>query len=183
VGNGGLRGAQGYLFALIAFSLRRAGSPAYWFAVLVVAGTGGAAVGDMVAHRLPKQWREEIVVLGSVVGAGVAALFAFQTFSLFTLAIFAALAGMATEFGRLAFLSLMQTKAPGGAQGRVFVRYEILFQLAWVGGAFLPSILPIPFRGGVFGVAIFYLGLGIPYLTRTIREHGPPSPQPRSDEP
>ena len=172
-GAGGLRGAQGYLLALMAFALRAEGSPASWFAVLVVCGTAGAAIGDLVAHRLPRAWREEIVVLGSVVGAGVAALFAFQTFSLLTLALFAGLAGMATEFGRLAFQSLMQYNAPGGAQGRVFVRYEVAFQLAWVGGALVPAMLPVPFREGVLGVAVFYLVLGTSYLVRTMRKRPP----------
>lgn len=173
VGNGALRGAQGAMLALMAFALRAAGSPTYWFGALVVAGTAGAAVGDMVAHRLPRAWREELVVLGSVVGAGIAALFAFQTFSLPTLAIFVGLAGMATEFGRLAFQSLMQTNAPGGAQGRVFVRYEVVFQLAWVAGALIPSMLPIPFRAGVLAIGVFYLALGLPYLVMTTRRSGP----------
>lgn len=182
VGYGGLRAAQGFLLALVAFALREAGSPTYWYGVLVATATIGAALGDLVAPRLPRALREEVVVLGSAVAAGVAALFTFQTFSLGTLALFAGLAGMATEFGRLGFQSLMQGAAPGGAQGRVFVRYEVAFQLAWVGGAVVPSMLPVPFRGGVLLIAVFYLVLGIPYLLRPYlrrrreRERGPRLP-------
>lgn len=168
VGNGGLRGAQGYLIALLSFALRDAGRPAYWFGILLVTGTIGAAIGDVVAPRIPDPVREELVVIGSAVAAGLVALFAFETFSLPTLAIFTGLAGMATEFGRLAFQSLMQRNAPGGAQGRVFVRYEVVFQLAWVAGAFLPAMFPIPFRGGILAVSLFYLGLGLPYLARIL---------------
>lgn len=175
IGNGGLRGAQGFLIALLSFALRDAGVPAYWFVVLLVGGTVGAAVGDVVAPRVSERVREEMVVIGSVVAAGVAAVVAFQTFSLLTLAAFAFLAGMATEFGRLGFQSLMQGGAPGGAQGRVFVRYEVVFQLAWVAGAFLPSMFPIPFRGGILALALFYLGLGIPYLVRLLRNPERPS--------
>ncbi len=40
----------------------------------------------------------------------------------------------------------MQRLAPGGSYGRVFVRYEVLFQLAWVGGALIPALAPIDFR-------------------------------------
>jgi hypothetical protein len=80
------------------------------------------------------------------------------------LATFGFLAGASTEFGRLAFQSLMQQHAPGGAQGRVFVRYEVLFQLAWVAGAFFPAVLEIPFRTGTLLLALFYLLLGIAFI-------------------
>jgi hypothetical protein len=75
---------------------------------------------------------------------------------------------MATEFGRLAFQSLMQRSAPAGAHGRVFVRYEVVFQLSWVAGAFLPAILRVPFRPGLLALALFYLGLGLSYLIRPL---------------
>jgi hypothetical protein len=163
-GTAGLRGASGFLLFLLAFALRGRGYPPYWFGVLAAAAAAGSFLGDLAAPRLPAWIREEAVVLGSLVAAGAGALFAFTAFALPTLALFAGLAGMATEFGRLAFQSLMQRAAPAGAQGRVFVRYEVVFQLAWVGGAFLPAILPIPFRTGVLIMAAFYLTLGLTHL-------------------
>jgi hypothetical protein len=60
----------------------------------------------------------------------------------------------------------MQQRAPGGAHGRVFVRYEVLFQIAWVAGAFLPAMLPIAFRPGVLFLAAFYLTVGFVFLAR-----------------
>ncbi len=177
VGNGGLRAAQGYLLTLLAFALRSEDKPTYWFGVLIVTGTAGAAIGDWVATRLSRRAREELVVIGSVVAAGVAALFAAQTFTLFTLAVFTFLVGMGTEFGRLAFGSLMQGFAPGGAQGRVFVRYEVAFQLAWVTGAFIPAVSGIPFRAGIWVLSGFYLALGVPYLSRVLP---PRSSRPRA---
>ena len=90
------------------------------------------------------------------------------------LAVFALVAGAATELGRLAFQSLMQRHAPEGALGRVFVRYEVMFQLAWVGGAFLPAVLPIEFRTGILILAAFYLVLAVvTYLRRRRRSHRP----------
>jgi hypothetical protein len=106
------------------------------------------------------------VVLGALVAAGAGALLAFFAFSLPVLAAFVALAGAAAEFGRLAFQSLMQRIAPTGAHGRVFVRYEVVFQLAWVAGAFIPAMLPVSFRVGVLILAVFYLLLGLTYLFR-----------------
>jgi hypothetical protein len=168
-GTAGLRGASGFLLFLIAFALRGRGQPAYWFGVLAACAIAGGFLGDLVAPRLSRFLREEAVVLAALVAAGAGALFAFVVFDLPVLALFAALVGMATEFGRLAFQSLMQRYAPGGSQGRVFVRYEVLFQMAWVGGAFLPAILPISFRTGVLILAAFYLGLALTRAGRGLR--------------
>jgi hypothetical protein len=165
-GMAGLRGASGFLLFLMAFALRGRGYPAYWFGVLAGAAVLGGFLGDLTAPRLPRAVREEAVVFGSLAAAGVAAFFAFGAFELVFLASFAGLAGMATEFGRLAFQSLMQRSAPAGAHGRVFVRYEVLFQLSWVAGAFLPALLGIPFRVGVLVLAVFYLALGLAYLLK-----------------
>jgi hypothetical protein len=75
-------------------------------------------------------------------------------------------AGAASEFARLAFQSLMQRYAPPGALGRVFVRYEVMFQAAWVAGAFLPALFPIPFRTGIALLAAFYGALAAGYWWR-----------------
>ena len=74
----------------------------------------------------------------------------------------------------------MQRNAPQGAHGRVFVRYEVVFQLAWVGGAFIPALLPIDFRTGILMLAAFYVGsrpartCGIP-SGASARGAGPPA--------
>jgi hypothetical protein len=167
IGAVGMRAASGFLLFLLAFSLRRGGQPAWWFAVLAGSAVAGGFLADLVAPRFPRTVREEAMVVSCVLGAGLGASVAFQWYALPVLAVFSAVAGAATEFGRLAFQSLMQRYAPEGALGRVFVRYEVLFQLAWVGGAFLPAVLAIEFRTGILILAGFYLILaGISYLRR-----------------
>jgi hypothetical protein len=165
-GTAGLKAGSGFLFFLLAFALRGGDKPAYWFGLLIGAAALGGFLGDVVAPHLPTYVREEAVVFVSALGAGVGALLAFARFRLPVLALFAALAGMATEFGRLSFQSLMQRLAPPDARGRVFVRYETVFQLAWVAGAFLPAVLGMSFRTGVLLMAAFYLLLGLSYLLR-----------------
>jgi hypothetical protein len=167
-GTAGLKGASGFLFFLLAFALRGRGQPAYWFGVLAASAMAGGFLGDVAAPRLSRFLREEAVVFGALIAAGLAALFAVTAFELPVLALFAGCAGMATEFGRLSFQSLMQRSAPGGSAGKVFVRYEVVFQLAWVTGAFLPAVLPMSFRTGVLIMAVFYLGFGSMYLLRSI---------------
>jgi hypothetical protein len=85
------------------------------------------------------------------------------------LVIFTLTAGAATELGRLAFQSLMQAHAPEGALGRVFVRYEVVFQLSWVAGAVGPAVLAIDFKGGMLIMGGFYLALAAAWAVRFYR--------------
>ena len=176
VGAVGMRAAGGFLLFLLAFALRRGDYPTYWFGVLAAAGVLGGFLADVVSPRLPSDLREEMVVVGCVVGAGLGAFLAFEVFGLAVLAVFALVAGAAGEFARLAFQSLMQRHAPAGAYGRVFVRYEVVFQLGWVAGALLPAVLPIGFREGILVLAGFYLLLGGIYLARHYLERERPGP-------
>jgi hypothetical protein len=168
IGAAGLRAASGFLLFALAFALRRSGEPTWWFAVLGGAATAGAFLGDVIAPRLPANLREEAVVIGCLIGAGVGATLSFFAFELVVLVLFATVVGASSELGRLAFQTLMQRLAPEGAHGRVFVRYEILFQLAWVGGALIPALAPIDFREGFLILAALYLVAIIGYLTPDI---------------
>ncbi|MGZ8626677.1 MAG: hypothetical protein ACXWXK_08410 [Actinomycetota bacterium] len=168
IGASGLRAATGFLLFARAFALRRSGEPTWWFGVLAASGTAGGFLGDVLAPRLPSTLREEAVVVACVIAAGVGAVLAFAVFELPFLVLFGLVVGASAELGRLAFQSLMQRLAPGGAHGRVFVRYEVIFQLAWVAGALIPAMLPIDFRGGFLILAGLYLVAGIGYLTPDI---------------
>jgi hypothetical protein len=67
--------------------------------------------------------------------------------------------------GRLAFDSLVQRDAPEAARGRTFARFETRFQLAWVGGAFVPAAIPdLPGRLGFLVLAVGLAFFGLSYL-------------------
>lgn len=183
VGTAGLRAAHGFLLFLLAFALRRSGDPAYWLGALIAAGMAGALLANLLAPRLPEGLGEEAVVLLSLLGAGVGALIALRVFSLPVLAAFSGVAGGATELGRLAFMSLMQRLAPRSAHGRVFVRYEVGFQLAWVGGALLPAILPISHRLGLAILGASYLALSAGSILRPLLPARPEARGTGSDVP
>jgi hypothetical protein len=165
IGAAGLRAASGFLLFALAFALWRSGEPTWWFPVLAGAATAGAFLGDVIAPRLPATLREEAVVIGCLIGAGVGATLSFFAFELVVLILFAIVVGMSSELGRLAFQTLMQRLAPGGSYGRVFVRYEVLFQLAWVGGALIPALAPIDLREGFLILAALYLVAILGFLT------------------
>jgi len=169
LGATGMRAATGFILFLSAFAIRRENFPSTWFAALAISAALGGFLADLLAPRLPETLREEFIVAGCTIAAGVGAFFAFQAFSLPILAIFGLTAGAATELGRLAFQSLMQAHAPEGALGRVFVRYEVMFQLAWVAGAVGPAVLPIDFKAGMLIMAGFYLALASAWAVRFFR--------------
>jgi hypothetical protein len=169
IGAAGMRAATGFILFLSAFALRREGFPASWFGAMAIAAAAGGFIADLLAPRLPETLREEFIVVGCTIAAGLGAFLAFQAFSLPVLAIFGLTAGAATELGRLAFQSLMQQSAPEGALGRVFVRYEVVFQLSWVAGAVGPAVLPIDFRAGILIMTGFYLALAAAWALRFFR--------------
>jgi hypothetical protein len=177
MGAAGMRAAAGFLLFLLAFALRDQELPVLWFTILAGAGVLGGFVGDVVAPTLRTDRREEAVVVAAVTSAGVGALLASQLFGLALLAIYAFAAGAVSEFARLAFQALMQRHAPPEALGRVFVRYEVVFQVSWVLGAFVPVVLPIPFRTGMAVLALFYGVLAAVYVVRLRRRRqgGPPA--------
>jgi hypothetical protein len=163
-GAGSLRAAAGFLIFLLAFALRAEDQPPYWYGVLAGAAAAGGFLGDVIAPRAPKRLREEGLLFVAVALAAAAAVAAFELYGLAALAVFCATVGMSTEFGRLGFQALMQRLVPVNAHGRVFVRYEVAFQLAWVAGAFVPAMFPITFRGGVLLMGVFYAVTGVVYL-------------------
>jgi hypothetical protein len=169
IGAAGMRAATGFILFLSAFAVRREGFPSSWFAAMAIAAAAGGFLADLLAPRLPENLREEFIVVGCTVAAGLGAFLAFQAFSLPVLSLFALTAGAATELGRLAFQSLMQANAPEGALGRVFVRYEVMFQLSWVAGALGPAVLSIDFKEGILMVAGFYLALAAAWAVRFYR--------------
>ena len=162
----GIRAAGGFLLFLMAFALRDAEVAPWVFALIAGAGITGTFLADIVAPTLRTQTREEAVVIAGVCSAGIGALVAAELFRIPLLTIYALTAGAASEFARLAFASLMQRYAPEGALGRVFVRYEVLFQGAWVTGAFVPVLLPISFRQGMVVLTVFYGALAGTYVWR-----------------
>jgi hypothetical protein len=163
-GTAALRGTQGFLLFLFAFALRAGQRPAWWLGVVLAAGIAGGFVGDVVAPLVRRRIPGGAIVLASLVTCCLAAAFAAVRPSLWTLALLSGIAGSATEVARLAFQSLMQTRAPEGSEGRVYVRYEVVFQLAWVLGALIPATIPIPLHGGTIVLGVAYGLLAVIYV-------------------
>jgi hypothetical protein len=61
--------------------------------------------------------------------------------------------GLCSGGARLAFDAIVQRDGLQSVQGRSFARFEATFQLAWVGAALVPVVIPIPGRAAYFVLA------------------------------
>jgi len=164
------RALVGFLLFLLAFGLKRAnvGSAGFGF-VLGCAGIG-SFVGAVVVPRLRRGGTEEWVIAASLLLGAGASLIAQSNFGLDLAAVLAGAVGVIASGVRLGFEALVQREAPEAARGRVFARFETLFQLAWVAGAALPTLAPIGIRGGLIAASVLYGLTAIGYLVSLGRE-------------
>lgn len=149
-----LRLCAGLLAFLLAFSLRRQGASSWWFAVMVVSSMVGTLAGAAVAPRLRGVVREESMLTGALMGVAAACVLAARASARPVSAMAALALGVAVSGAKLAFDSLVQRDAPGASQGRTFARFEALFQMAWVAGAMVPTLIAISDRAGFFIMSV-----------------------------
>lgn len=156
---GGMRAGVGFVTFLIAFSLRRGHAPAWLFGAALAASMGGTLVGAAVAPALRRSFAEERLLAGCLGLVAVVGLVAARLHGRTGAVVLAAAVGVAASAGKLAFDSVVQRDAPGAVRGRQFARFEAAFQLAWVAGALVPVVIPMPLRLGAF-----FLGAGAAFL-------------------
>jgi predicted MFS family arabinose efflux permease len=170
-----VRGIVGFLTFVVAFYIRNAGSSEFWFAIVLAASGFGALLGAVLTPRLRQAWREEnilISVLLLVMVTGIAA--AASGSRLFAATAAALVVGLGASGGKLAFDSIVQRDAPDANRGRSFAKFETRFQLAWVVGAFIPVIVPIPLQAGLLALSLAGGAAGASYYAslRYLRANG-----------
>jgi MFS family permease len=165
-----LRGAIGFLVFLVAFGLKRAGAPTWFFGAIAAVSVAGGLVGTVASPLLRRHMRRDepllTVALAAAalvsLGATVFGVGASVAVAVFTIACTASI-------GRQGFDSILQRDAPGAARGRSFARYETLFQFVWVLGALGAVVLEPNTRTGLMVLGIVFVPtLGI-FLVGTNR--------------
>jgi hypothetical protein len=164
------RALVGFLIFLLAFGLKRAGEGSAGFGfVLGCAGVGSFA-GAVIVPRLRRGGTEEWVIAASLLLGAGASLIAQSNFGLDLAAVLGGAVGIVASGVRLGFEALVQRECPVAARGRVFARFETLFQIAWVIGAALPTVFPIGIRGGLISASILYVLTGVGFFASLGRE-------------
>ena len=149
-----LRGIVGFLAFLLAFELRSAGDPTWFFGLVVGVSAAGALAGAAVAPRLRTVVREERILFGCLVAVALGGVVGLQLERRPSAVLVALVVGMAASAGRLAFDAIVQRDAPDANQGRSFARFETRFQVAWVLGAFVPVVASLPLGGGYLAMTV-----------------------------
>ncbi len=157
------------------------GTPPTWHfgvvvAATVVAGLGGAALAPALRHRFAL----ERLLFASVLVAVLGGVGGFLFGGLFGLVLLATGIASASTAGKQAFDAVVQRDAPDANRGRTFARFESRFQVAWVAGAVVPVIIPMPIQLGGLVVACVSAAAGLLYLAgmRAVErgEHPPKLP-------
>jgi MFS-type transporter involved in bile tolerance (Atg22 family) len=159
-----LRGGVGFLTFLLAFALKRAGEPAWFYGLVIVVSSLGGLVGAIAAPRLRRALREEAVLVVSLAVPAAAAVLGARSQGRPAALIVAFALGLGATAGRAGFDSLVQRDAPDTLWGRSFARYEAYFQLAWVLGAAVPVAVAISPGIGLIVLALVLGAGGFAYL-------------------
>jgi Major Facilitator Superfamily len=138
----------GFLTFLIAFGLRRGHAALGWYGFAFAASGAGSLLGLYLVRRLRRRLSEQWLLASALallcVGAAVAAYFG----TILAQVGLAFVAGVAGAISQPSFDALTQRRVPPRAQGRVFARFAVRQQLAWVLGALLPVAIAMPFVVG-----------------------------------
>ncbi len=159
-----LRAGIGFLVFLLAFALREADEPAWFFGLALAAGGAGAVVGTFAASQL-RRWlhEEQLMALALVVPAVFILAAGVQVGRPSVLGAAFSL-GLGANVGRQAFDSLIQHKVPDANRGRLFARFESGFQLAWALGALVPVTLRPPTWAGLLALAAVLITGSVAYV-------------------
>ena len=128
--------------------------PTWYFGVVIIASVAGGLVGAVLAPPLRRRLAEERILLGAgglAILAGVAGVIldGLGGYSLMSLGI-----ATAAALGKQAFDAVVQRDVEENDRGRIFARFEARFQITWVVGALVPSILHVPNAAGAILIAL-----------------------------
>ena len=160
----GMRFLVGYLVFHLAFALRREDLSSIGLGVLIASAALGGLAGAIIAPRLRRALREEGMLFAALIAAGAAGLIVGRWFSLGAAGVLVFAFSIASGAAKVAFDSIIQRELPEGARGWAFARSESVLQLAWVGGAAAPLLVPIPAGPGVFAAGVVAQVLAILFI-------------------
>ena len=139
-----LRACSGFLTFAVAFVFRRTHAPAYWYGLVGACALAGGFLGSVLGPRIRNALAEERIITAALSAVAVTAVLAARLDDRAALALLAFMIGLADGVGQLSFDAIVQRDGSEGSRARSFARFEASFQLAWVGAALVPVIVPVP---------------------------------------
>ena len=135
---------NGYLLLLVAFVFRDTEQGIVGFGSLLLAAGAGFGASSLLAQFLARRLREEPMVVAALALEAAAAFISAHVFGVWSAAAVAFFAGFAWGTAKFGYDGLLHASVASEERGRMFTYSETLFQLAWVVGAIIPALAPIP---------------------------------------
>ena len=132
-----LRGAVGFMFFHLAFWLRSEIAGTAWFALALGIGSLSTLVANSLGGLVRRVLREHVVLEIALVVVAVVGLVAAYVGSITAGIVLTGVIYAVGALGKLAFDSILQSRAPDANRSRAFARYETRNQLAQVAGGFV----------------------------------------------
>jgi MFS family permease len=171
-----LRAAIGFLVFVVAFALKRANEPTWFFGTIAALSVAGGLVGTVVSPVLRRRTRrdEPVLTVALLTAALVSLGGALTNSPRVSVGAAVFIVAAAASMGRQGFDSILQRDAPAAARGRSFARFETVFQLTWVLGALSGVALQLNTRSGLAILGVVFVVTLVAYLVGTGRHRHRP---------
>ncbi len=180
----GMRTVAGFLTALVVFGFRRDHAPLIWYGLVGLASVGGNFGGALLAPRLRHHFSERVLVgaaavliLVTAIGVSVVAAFHRRPAAV----VLALVIALGASLAKTAFDAIVQRDTRDRDRSRLFARFESIFQLAWVAGALVPTLIPIPLLVGYLLTAVIVASTSWVFVAGLARQNGRPGGGNRAD--
>ena len=147
----GMRGIAGFLTALVVFAFRRESAPIIWYGLAGLASVGGNFGGALLAPRLRAQLNERLLVGGAALligGTAIGVTFLTGLHRWPAALVLAGVVALGASVAKTAFDAIVQRDTRDQDRSQLFARFESIFQLAWVFGAVVPTLIATPLLAG-----------------------------------
>jgi hypothetical protein len=156
----GMRAMAGFMTGLVVFAFRQQGAPLSWYGAIALAGVAGNLCGALAAPRARRLGPERRLVAGSSLLVGVTAVAVTQFPDVRrrpAALLLVVVIGLCASVAKTAFDAIVQREIPQIQRATLFARLEALFQLSWVLGALVPTLVPVALLPGFIVVAAVVL--------------------------
>jgi hypothetical protein len=153
----GMRASAGLLTALVVFDFRRQGAPIIWYGLVAIASVGGNFGGALLAPRLRHRVAERRLVGGAALVIGGTAIAVTRMGAMDrrpAALILAAVVALGASTAKTAFDAIVQRSTLDAERSRLFARFGSIFQLVWVLGALIPTLIDTPLLVGFVLTAV-----------------------------
>lgn len=169
----GMRSMAGFMTALVIFGFRRQDAPLIWYGLAGGAGVGGGFAGALIAPRLRRYVTERRLVGGAallIAGTAIAVSFVSGSQRRPAAVILAGVVALGASSAKTAFDAIVQRDTLDRDRSRLFARFESIFQLVWVAGALVPTLIPTPLLAGYMVTAAVVVASSALFVSGLARE-------------